>query len=194
MKLKLITAALIVATSSVAFAAVTDEGSYFKIQAGSTNPKKVKGQAGFGTAKVRNSAILSAEFGGKVDEHVNLGLGIDYRPNIKTKNLLASQKTNNLSAMVNAYYTFNEMEAFKPYLTIGAGVAGFQTKKSSISKKTTKTNFAYQLGAGVNFAVNETTDFGIGYRFVDAGKFNKSYKSRFRTNEFLGGITVKVNS
>lgn len=192
MKLKLITAALIVAFSSTAFAA--DEGSYFKIQAGSTSPKKVKGQAGFGTAKVRNSAVLGAEFGGKVDEHVNLGLGIDYRPNIKTKNLLASQKVNNLSAMVNAYYTFNDMEAFKPYVGVGAGVAGFQTKKSSISKKTTKTNFAYQLMAGVNVAVNDTTDFGIGYRYVDAGKFNKQYKSRFKTNEVLGSLTFKVNS
>lgn len=83
--------------------------------------------------------------------------------------------------MVNGYYDFYNTSDFTPYVTAGIGLATVDLKANrtdrfggevtqSATNSRTSNNFAWSVGAGVNYAVNESVDLGIGYRYLDAGK------------------------
>ena len=85
-------------------------------------------------------------------------------------------KTQIHSYMINAYYDFNTDSAFTPY--IGGGIGYATTKLSDTrartgAKSNSHTNFAWQIGGGIAYAVNDNVSIDVGYRYVDYGKFDK---------------------
>ena len=85
-------------------------------------------------------------------------------------------KTQIHSYMINAYYDFNTDSAFTPY--IGGGIGYAKTKLSETkgrrgTKSNSHTNFAWQIGGGIAYAVNDNVSIDVGYRYVDYGKFDK---------------------
>ncbi|RZI47398.1 porin family protein [Rickettsiales endosymbiont of Peranema trichophorum] len=86
-----------------------------------------------------------------------------------------------LAIMLNAYYDIKMSEIASPYLMAGVGYG--QTRYSLSGgapngdkpKKGKKSDFAFQVGAGVDFNVAEATTLGLGYRLRSgAGKVKKS--------------------
>ncbi len=83
------------------------------------------------------------------------------------------------SVMLNAYYDIDTGSKFTPY--IGAGIGYAKVKASmkgedstyAYSAKVDDNNFAWQLGAGVGYAVNENVTVDAGYRYVDYGDFTE---------------------
>ena len=110
--------------------------------------------------------------------------------------------------LLNAYYDFDTASAFTPY--IGAGIGYGKTKIANANgdnygwfRKNTfsHTNIAWQIGAGIAYALNDNVSVDVGYRYIDYGKFDikktgRAYGSNYRQrdsyqateNELYAGI------
>lgn len=92
------------------------------------------------------------------------------------------------SLFFNAYYDFKNTTSFTPYIGAGVGLA-FVGAKTSVNSheegepdesdsfgKKTRTNFAWNVGLGCAYALNDTVSIDLGYRYADFGKAKtKSY-------------------
>jgi opacity protein-like surface antigen len=70
--------------------------------------------------------------------------------------------------MANAWIDIGESETFTPYIGGGVGYAISKFDGGAVYSGVDG-NFAWQLGAGLNVAVSDTTSIGLGYRYFDAG-------------------------
>lgn len=76
------------------------------------------------------------------------------------------------STMLNAYYDIDTGTKFTPY--VGAGL-GFAKVKGTLKffgenwGSESQYNFAWQIGAGVGYALNNNVTLDAGYRYVDYG-------------------------
>ncbi len=81
----------------------------------------------------------------------------------------------NNSIMLNAYYDIETGTKFTPYVGAGVGLARLKAKikqdDGSVSKS--GTNFAWQVGAGVAYAVTDDLSVDLGYRYTDSGDVTK---------------------
>ena len=82
-------------------------------------------------------------------------------------------KTQIHSYMINAYYDFNTDSAFTPYIGGGIGLAKTKLSIAYGEESDSHTNFAWQIGGGIAYAVNDNVSVDVGYRYVDYGKFDK---------------------
>ncbi|MCQ2914762.1 MAG: opacity family porin [Alphaproteobacteria bacterium] len=70
----------------------------------------------------------------------------------------------------NAYYDFNTGTNFTPYVNAMFGVSYAHLKLGDDESKT-KINFAYGVGLGISYKINDKTDIDFGYRYSEmAGK------------------------
>ncbi|MDR2160532.1 MAG: acyloxyacyl hydrolase [Desulfovibrio sp.] len=91
---------------------------------------------------------------------------------------------------LNAYYDFRNSSSFTPYVGAGIGMAFIDAKykyKESYSDddpwtetagKNSTTNFAWNIGGGVAYDINEYLAVDLGYRFVGLGEA-KTKKTSF---------------
>lgn len=95
----------------------------------------------------------------------------------------AKQKFNFHTLMLNAYYDIYTGTEWTPFVGAGVGLAFVNSKGKtsyadytgsgedfalSLSRKC-NTNFAWQIGAGVNYAFTENVSIEAGYRFMGLG-------------------------
>lgn len=84
---------------------------------------------------------------------------------------------NSTTLLANVYYDFHNSTAFTPYIGAGLGLAfnylGFDTEyydgRGGDSMDDRQTNFAWQVGAGVAYAINENIAVDVAYRYLDLG-------------------------
>ena len=82
---------------------------------------------------------------------------------------------NNSTLMLNLFYDFHNDSDFTPYITAGAGIAFIYAKnvisnyQSYLSVNKNTTNFAWNLGAGIAYNVNENVAIDLGYRYINMG-------------------------
>lgn len=103
---------------------------------------------------------------------------------------------------VNLYYDIKTSTAFTPYFGAGLGMAfikgksdlsinygpGAPTFSGSASKS--QTNFAWNVGAGVAYAITDNWDLDLGYRYVDMGEVKTggiTYQDSFGSSETYTG-------
>ena len=99
----------------------------------------------------------------------------------------------NNSVMLNAYYDIDTGTKFTPYVGAGIGMARLKAKiddEQDFSKS--KTTFAWQVGAGVSYAMTENVSLDAGYRYTDSGDVTvkgDEGKAKFEStsHEFLLG-------
>jgi opacity protein-like surface antigen len=70
--------------------------------------------------------------------------------------------------MANAWFDLGNSSTFTPYIGGGIGYAISKFDGGAVYSGVDG-NFAWQLGAGVNLAVSDSTALGLGYRYFDAG-------------------------
>lgn len=76
-----------------------------------------------------------------------------------------------LAGLANAYYDFATSTAFTPFVTAGLGMAKVEVNDFRIPGTTMPfrseddTVFAWQVGAGVSYAVNDMFDIELKYRY-----------------------------
>lgn len=123
--------------------------------------------------------------GGAVRAELEYNINEDAKENMSVgKNgPIGKMKLETQSIMVNAYYDFNTNTAFTPYVGAGIGYAKVKGSLSSsvLSMDTDDTNFAWQVGAGVAYALNDNVSLDLGYRYTDMGDISKQYST---TNDY----------
>ncbi len=127
----------------------------------------------------------------------------------QTRDIKNQVKLNTL--MVNGYYDIKNSSDFTPFVSVGLGYAAVDFKTTRVdvnnpgtSENYTNThtanNFAWSVGAGVNYAINEDWDMGLSYRYLDAGKADittavgdgeHTSKIKVKTNDILLGLTYR---
>lgn len=76
-----------------------------------------------------------------------------------------------LALLLNGYYDFANESAFTPFISAGLGFAKVEVNDMNVlgsgapSKNYDDTVFAYQVGAGVGYAVNEKVTLDVKYRY-----------------------------
>lgn len=82
---------------------------------------------------------------------------------------------NHSTLFANLYFDIHNDTAFTPWIGAGLGMsfayAGYDVKRGgdSFSMDERSTNFAWNVGAGVAYNVNENFAIDAGYRYVDLG-------------------------
>ena len=73
--------------------------------------------------------------------------------------------------MLNVFYDFDTGTKFTPYIGGGIGIAHLKVKIRTDEGKVSKSDnsFAYQLGAGVAYAVTDSIALDLSYRYTDSG-------------------------
>ncbi|EPQ5228602.1 outer membrane protein [Providencia stuartii] len=116
--------------------------------------------------------------------------------------------------MINTYYDFKNQTNFTPYVSVGLGLASIKHKAQYIfsevnsggseydafSKSKTNSNFAWSLGLGSQYAINDNLSLDLSYRFLDAGKSDVSYnvdgetlksKVKVRSNDIMFAVVYR---
>ena len=91
---------------------------------------------------------------------------------------------NATTLMANFFYDFRNDSDFTPYVMAGAGVAfirseveyrgEFGNRDIHMSDSDNFTNFAWNIGAGVAYNVNENIAVDLGYRYLNLGSVSSS--------------------
>jgi opacity protein-like surface antigen len=76
------------------------------------------------------------------------------------------EKFSVLSLMANGYIDFDSIPIVKPYLMAGIGMVDITMKNNW--DNTDDTVFAYQVGLGAGYALNDIITFDLGYRYMRA--------------------------
>jgi opacity protein-like surface antigen len=71
--------------------------------------------------------------------------------------------------MANVWYDIPMSEGITPYIGGGIGYAENEVEHGLVMNGT-EGGFAWQLGAGANFAISDKMSIGVGYRYMDAGE------------------------
>ncbi|MEQ5128002.1 OmpW family outer membrane protein [Providencia alcalifaciens] len=120
------------------------------------------------------------------------------------------------TVMLNTYYDFKNDTKFTPYVSVGLGMASINHKMrydynehivsmnqfthEKFTKSKTTTNFAWSVGLGSQYRVNNHVSLDMGYRFLDAGKSEASYyadsqentsKVKVRSHDIMFGVTYR---
>lgn len=129
--------------------------------------------------------VLGGSFAAGVSTKVNGGAvraELEYNKNAdakKTHNLygrLFNTKIESQSLMINGYYDIDTGSKLTPYVGAGIGYAKIKGKLSVLGESPYSeddNNFAWQVGAGVGYALNDKVSLDAGYRYVDYGDFTK---------------------
>lgn len=102
----------------------------------------------------------------------------------KTYNHKFASELSVYSAMVNVYYDIETGTKFMPYVGGGIGYAHIKNKAKvsgmidktpfNISSSESENNFAWNLGAGVAYALSDKISVDAGYRYTDYGNVKES--------------------
>lgn len=226
---------LLNSTALVSFAddfAEQDKSYYGQFNAGGSyaeDPDK-----DFPSGSFDGSGVYGLAVGAEIANNYRIELGVDYRSNISadyntysiddgvlyTEN--SKFKVKSLSVMARAFYDLHVFESgVVPYGFIGLGVADNKTNNYKISlsdsytktttgtsvySKGSETNFAWSIGVGAKYSLNDDFDINLQYQYVDLGKFKtgssssvnsgsyestRSLKGKLRSQEVSVGIAYK---
>ena len=118
-----------------------------------------------------------------VMQHLRLGLSYDYLRNSvgSSGGFYEAQSV----VLVNATYDFgNMMHNISPRLAVGLGYNDLSSKTSGSATTVTVSNggFAWRVGLGANYSINEHFDMGLGYRYTGASIDGANKTSNTLTN------------
>ena len=99
---------------------------------------------------------------------------LEYNKNAKAKDTsynIIKTEVETQSTMLNAYYDIDTGTKFTPYVGAGLGFAKVKgtLKVADVTGSESQYNFAWQVGAGIGYALNDNVSLDAGYRYVDYG-------------------------
>lgn len=143
-----------------------------------------------GSKNTEEAAVFDIGLGARMNHYFSADLTGEYRPWGKQKFSKdgADEKTDmySLDAMMNIYASYPVWEAMSVYATGGVGYAYNKTDTSALLHGKGKSNFAWNVGAGVEYDLTDCIAIDLGYRFSDLGK------ARARVKETGATISEKV--
>lgn len=147
----------------------------------------VVGEAGYsiGTSSNDDAAILGLGTGYHINEFLRTDMTVSYRGwgkvNFREEGAKKADVWS-IPVLFNMYASYPIHHMFDVYAMGGIGISWNKTDSIENAKGRTKTNFAWQVGAGVDYDINECWSLDLGYRFSDLGqarvKGNESFTGR----------------
>lgn len=105
--------------------------------------------------------------------------------------------TSSLALLLNGYYDFANESAFTPFISAGLGFARVEVNDFNVSgsglpsTSYDDTVFAYQVGAGVSYAVHEKMTLDVKYRyFVTSDPDFNTLTSEYSSHNIYAGIRL----
>ena len=149
---------------------------------------------------------LSGAIGGIINDRFRAEVEIAYQENDLDKAGMAgvgsidvNGDASSLSLLANGYYDFINAGPFTPFLSAGIGIAEVEVSKITIPGSSYYLTgdddivFAYQLGAGIGFAVNKQVTLDFKYRyFATSDPEFEIASTEFSTHNFYAGIRVSL--
>jgi len=74
----------------------------------------------------------------------------------------------NLAFLANGYYDFHNSSKFTPYVSAGIGLTNVKVSSSDLEADNDDTVFAYQVGVGIGYAINDSVTLEVKYRYFGA--------------------------
>jgi opacity protein-like surface antigen len=105
--------------------------------------------------------------------------------------------TSSLALLLNGYYDFKNASAFTPFISGGIGMAKVEINDMNIpgsglpNTNEDDTVFAYQVGVGVSYAVNEKVSLDVKYRYFGTAdpEFDTT-EAEYSSHNVYAGIRV----
>ena len=153
-----------------------------------------------GTGNTDKAGLFGLGVGGRVNDYFKAELVGEYRPfgkeKFRTSTVRKRTKLETMDAMMNVYASYPVMENVSLYATGGLGYAHNKTeKKHNVLKGGTKSNFAWNVGAGMEYMITPCWGLDIGYRFTDLGTArakevatNRKIKQDVKYNDIKVGL------
>ena len=124
-----------------------------------------------GLSDTENAAVFDVGMGMRLNEYFRTDITAEYRPwgKIDFKGHGKSDMYS-LDGMFNIYASYPVWDAFSVYGTGGIGYAYNNTDDFANGKGKGKSNFAWNVGAGVEYAITPCMVVDLGYRYSDLGR------------------------
>lgn len=141
--------------------------------------------------------------GAKLSDNIRAEFAYTYRNPSKRSYENGSLEVGMQSYMVNGYYDFSTGTAFKPYVSVGAGMARVKMHARDLFDDSgnyvdevisaSENTFAYSFGAGVSYDVTDDVAIDAGYRYTRTRKIfasddGDSYATKQYANDFMIGV------
>ena len=110
-----------------------------------------------------------------------------------TNQASASGELRTFTLMANAWYDFDMGSNFTPYIGGGVGYADNELTHGLLADGSGG-DFAWQLGAGVNYKISDGTSVGLGYRYLDAGDIQVTLATRLGGPPAVASYDVESHS
>ena len=134
----------------------------------------VVGEAGWaiGMDNMDDAGIFGLGMGYHVNDFMRADVTVGYRPFGKVKFRGEESKKSDiwsLPVMANIYAKYPIHRMFDIYGMGGIGMAWNKTDSITNAKGKTKSNFAWTVGAGIDYYINDCWSLDLGYRYTDLG-------------------------
>jgi opacity protein-like surface antigen len=136
----------------------------------------------FGNGDLGNSYTVGGGVGYRFDPHWRTDVTLGYRGDYgfsRTNNFGSARgDLDALVGLVNGYYDIGTYAGFTPYVGGGVGFSSNHFDRTGIGlgplganlNRNTNTDFAWQVSAGVSYAVTPNWALDFGYRYLDMGE------------------------
>ncbi len=125
-----------------------------------------------GANTVGGALFAGYDFNTKYELPIRAELEYALRSDLITRGFAEEVFFNAQTLLANFYFDFHNSSDFTPYVGAGLGLAFTRMEADTpewSNLDANSTNFAWQVGAGVSYAFNETISADLGYRFVSFG-------------------------
>jgi len=136
---------------------------------------------GFGRKDYKESAVFALGGGYHLNQFMRSDLTLGMRAWGKVKDDGHSADVWSVPALVNMYVTM-PYRHFEPYIMGGLGTAWNKVDSTHATKGDSKFSFAWTLGAGIGYRLNNCWALDLGYRYADLGEARSKIKE---TNQRL---------
>ena len=100
--------------------------------------------------------------------------------------------TSGLTLLLNGYYDFVNNSAFTPFISAGIGYANVSINSNDLDADDDDNVFAYQVGAGIAYAVTDSVTVDVKYRYygaADAGFDGADVE--IASHNILAGVRIR---
>jgi opacity protein-like surface antigen len=213
--MKLIIKLLVISSIAIPSLVLAEEARpyYIELNAGFSNGY-IPHNDGMPSGRYGGAAVSSIAFGRQFNDKLAFDLDLSYRGDFNnddksyktalSDNATVSTSITSLSAMINGYYYYyNEYPGFRPYITGGVGLAMNKTGQfkmtyqddndscAVVAEGEKTTSFAWKLGTGIKYQLNNNFEVDFRYQFVNLGNVKqKSSESSYYNGKYLSSENI----
>ena len=158
-----------------------------------------EGGYSFGTTANGDAGVLGVGVGYHLNNYFRTDLTVGYRGwgNVDMR-ADKSKKTDvwSLPVLANFYATYPVSQSFNIYGMAGLGMAWNVTDDMPQAKGATKSNFAWNIGAGIEHMFTDCMSIDLGYRYTDLGQARVKSRAGYtgKSKEDMRSHDVKLTA